>query len=75
MNTIFSILISILQLTGKRADTPQVNILLSITELQFNPLSGNGQQNGQPGSNNSSAMAGELFEFVWPFCGIWHFKG
>ena len=27
-------------------------------------------QNDQTHSNNSSAVAGELFECVWPFCGI-----
>ena len=27
-------------------------------------------QNGQTLSNNSSAVADELFECVWPFCGV-----
>ena len=27
-------------------------------------------QNGQTHSNNSPAVADELFECVWPFCGI-----
>ena len=27
-------------------------------------------QNGQTQSNNSSAVADELFEYGWPFCGI-----
>ena len=27
-------------------------------------------QNGQTQSNNSSAIAEELFECVWPFCGV-----
>ena len=27
-------------------------------------------QNGQTHSNNSSAKGGELFECVWPFCGV-----
>ena len=27
-------------------------------------------QNGQASSNNSSAFADELFEGVWPFCGV-----
>ena len=27
-------------------------------------------QNGQTHSNNSSAISNELFECVWPFCGI-----
>ena len=27
-------------------------------------------QNGQASSNNSSAFADELFECVWPFCGV-----
>ena len=35
----------------------------------FNPLSAV-PQNGQTHSNNSSAFADELFECVWPFCGV-----
>ena len=27
-------------------------------------------QNGQTHSNNLSATANELFECIWPFCGI-----
>ena len=27
-------------------------------------------QNGQTDWNNSSAIANELFEYVWPFCGV-----
>ena len=27
-------------------------------------------QNGQTHSNNSSVVADEMFECVWPFCGI-----
>ena len=27
-------------------------------------------QNGQTQSNNTSAIAEELFECVWPFCGV-----
>ena len=27
-------------------------------------------QNGQTHSNNSSVLADELFECVWPFCGV-----
>ena len=27
-------------------------------------------RNGQTHSNNSSAVTAELFEFVWPFCGV-----
>ena len=27
-------------------------------------------QNGQAHSNNSAAVADELFECVWPFCGV-----
>ena len=37
--------------------------------IQFfiNPLT---PQNGQRHSNNSSAVVSELFESVWPFCGV-----
>ena len=28
------------------------------------------QQNGQTHSNNSLAFADELFDCVWPFCGV-----
>ena len=27
-------------------------------------------RNGQTHANNSLAVADELFEFVWPFCGV-----
>ena len=36
---------------------------------KLNPLSAN-QQNGQTRWNNSSAVADELFECVWQFCGV-----
>ena len=35
----------------------------------FNPSNAN-PKNGQTYSNNSSAFADELFEFVSPFCGV-----
>ena len=31
-------------------------------------------QSGQTHSNNSSAKADELFECIWPFCGVGAFQ-
>ena len=41
-------------------------ILLGMGKLLTLPIS----QNGQTHSNNSSVVANELFECVWPFCGV-----
>ena len=51
-------------------DTKEKNVLIILTLKTPIP------QNGQTHSNNSSAVTNELFECVWPFCGIgsWRVK-
>ena len=36
----------------------------------YNPFKVPNPQNVQTHSNNSPATADELFEYVWPFCGV-----
>ena len=40
-----------------------------VFKVSFNPLSAN-PRNGQTHSGNLSAVANELFQSVWPICGV-----
>ena len=48
----------------------KLTIVLHESFLLILTLKGPTPQKGQTHSNDSSAAANELFECVWPFCGV-----
>ena len=55
-----------------KLQAPKINKIMSksVSNSVMLTLKAPTPQNGQTHSNNSSATADKLFEWVWPFCGV-----